>query len=66
MDTNKDARQNPECHNTPPDTDLANMDNTVNVPGQQLGLYNNSEEKDVKQMVTLLNNPSEENQSGRG
>ncbi len=66
MDKNKDARQNPELPNTSPNADHADMDKLANVPGQQLGLYNNSEDKDVKQMVTLLNNPGEENQSGRG
>ena len=42
------------------------MEKKPDVPGQQLGLYNKSEAKDVKQMVTLLNNPGEDNQSGRG
>lgn len=35
-------------------------------PGQQIGLYNDGETADVKQMVRTLNNPGENSQNNRG
>ncbi len=36
------------------------------VPGQQLGVYSDAGEEDVKQMVRMLNNPGESSQDARG
>lgn len=38
----------------------------TSVPGQQVGLYCEADARDVKQMVSLLNNPGDENQESRG
>ncbi len=36
------------------------------VPGQQMGLYCEADDRDVKQMVRKLNNPEEDSQDSRG
>lgn len=36
------------------------------VPGQQIGLYNDGTAHDVRQMVEILNNPGESSQDDRG
>lgn len=36
------------------------------VPGQQIGLYSKADNRNVKQMVEMLNSPEEQNQKDRG
>lgn len=36
------------------------------VPGQQIGLYSKADNRDVKQMVRMLNSPEEQSQKDRG
>lgn len=36
------------------------------LPGQQIGLYCEANQKDVSQMVSMMNSPAEEGQGERG
>lgn len=66
MDMKSGGGSEPDVVPVAADAGLSDVDVKADVPGQQLGLYNDSGAEDVRQMVSLLNNAGEENQSGRG
>lgn len=53
-----------KCTTSHPQEPLQNE--KTSVPGQQIGLYNDADKGDVKQMVRMLNSPEEESQQDRG
>ncbi|MDE7024583.1 MAG: hypothetical protein K2O88_01730 [Paramuribaculum sp.] len=64
MNNSKNHTRLETISNRHPKQPLANEKNSV--PGQQLGLYSDNEEKDFDQMTCTLNNPEENSQNDRG
>ncbi|NVK93139.1 hypothetical protein HU824_07990 [Bacteroides sp. L10-4] len=53
-------------HNAPKATLPQAENEKGTVPGQQIGLYSKADNRDVKQMVRMLNSPEEQSQKDRG
>lgn len=65
---NNDVNQNPalNAEELAGQHDPKLQNEKTSFPGQQIGLYNDGENADVKQMVSSLNNPGENTQGDRG
>ena len=50
-----------------PEATLPHVENEKGtVPGQQIGLYSKADNRDLRQMVRMLNSPQEQSQKDRG